>query len=194
MGYYLARIFAGYWAHSGRASVHIGMIRAFGFEVPERYHLPFLASHPADFWRRWNTYVGSWFRRYVFAPAAVDWQRRRVLSSRNAANAAAVIVTFLSGGLAHDFSVYLRFGRTALGGTIAFAVHGLALVGWALAREIRGRIRIPAWIGAPLRPVGTVVAYALFLHVLVVSCWIALPGLGEGALPRELVDVFGVSQ
>jgi hypothetical protein len=192
MGYYLARFAAGYWAHSGRASLDVGLVRLLGFDVPERYRFPFLATSPAEFWRRWNTYIGAWFRRYVFTPAAVEWQKRRSLPWTNATKAAAVLATFLSGGLIHDLSVYLRFGKTAFGATLAFAVHGVAIVFWAGATGAFAAARVPAAAERWLRAVGIAVGYAAFLHVLALSSWVAIPGMGEGKLPRELSSALEV--
>ena len=54
-----------YLAHSGLASVQIGLTRIVGHQVPERYNYPFLFRSPEDFWRRWNAYLGTWVKRYV---------------------------------------------------------------------------------------------------------------------------------
>jgi hypothetical protein len=194
MGYYLARFAAGYWAHSGRASLDVGLVRLLGFDVPERYRFPFLATNPAEFWRRWNTYIGSWFRRYVFTPAAVGWQKRRALPWSSANKGTAVLATFVAGGLIHDLSVYLRFGKTAFGATLAFAVHGVALVLWAVVSELRPALRVPRVASTWLRPLGAAVGYAAFLHVLALSSWVAIPGMGEGKLPRELSVALDLSR
>ena len=95
---------AQYAMHSGLASVQIGVMRQAGHELPERYNKPFLARNPVDFWRRWNTYVGAWVERYLFAPTAIRLGRVRVGRYRGsvAAQASALMLSFFAMGVMHD--------------------------------------------------------------------------------------------
>lgn len=189
MLYYLGRLVAGYWAHSGRASIDVGLIGMIGYTVPERYDFPLLARSPAQFWQRWNTYIGSWFRRYVFTPAAVSWQRRGV--HPGVAKIAAVFATFLAAGLVHDYSVYLRFGTTAFGGSLVFLLNGFAVAAWAIISGVtRQRSTSSRW-GRALDWAGALAGYGLFLHVLAFSVWLIIPAFGAGQLPAELSAVTG---
>ena len=45
-----------------------GTSRWLGFELTENFDHPYLARSPADFWRRWNISLSSWFRDYVYIP------------------------------------------------------------------------------------------------------------------------------
>jgi hypothetical protein len=181
MMYYLGRLCGGYFIHSGRASIDIGMMRLAGYEIPERYRYPLFSANPVEFWRRWNTYVGGWFRRYVFNPAAVALQRGRGRRWSTAAKAGAVFTTFLATGLAHDFSVYLRFGVTSFGATLAFMLNAVALLAWAgVGRAAIGTSNRAA------RAVTGLFGRTAFLHVLALTAWLIIPGMGAGRLPPEL--------
>jgi hypothetical protein len=57
-----------YLGHSGLAHIQIGLCKVIGFRVPERYNYAFLAASPREFWERWNIYMGSWVRIYLYAP------------------------------------------------------------------------------------------------------------------------------
>ena len=74
-----------------------GTSRWLGFELTENFDHPYLARSPADFWRRWNISLSTWFRDYVYIPlgggrgSAWQWARN-------------VLMTFLLSGLWHGAS------------------------------------------------------------------------------------------
>lgn len=74
-----------------------GSSRWLGFELTENFDHPYLARTPADFWRRWNISLSSWFRDYVYIPLGGS----RAEGSTWIRN---VLVTFLLSGLWHGAS------------------------------------------------------------------------------------------
>jgi D-alanyl-lipoteichoic acid acyltransferase DltB (MBOAT superfamily) len=74
-----------------------GSSRWLGFELTQNFDHPYMARTPADFWRRWNISLSSWFRDYVYIPLggsrASEW-----IWARN------VLITFLLSGLWHGAS------------------------------------------------------------------------------------------
>ena len=89
-----------------------GTSRWLGFELTENFDHPYMARTPADFWRRWNISLSSWFRDYVYIPLGgskageLKWVRN-------------IMVTFLLSGLWHGASWnYVLWG----------AYHGVLLV------------------------------------------------------------------
>ena len=74
-----------------------GSSRWLGFELTENFDHPYMARNPADFWRRWNISLSTWFRDYVYIPLggsrASEW-----IWARN------VLITFLLSGLWHGAS------------------------------------------------------------------------------------------
>jgi len=129
-----------------------GTSRWLGFELTENFDHPYLARSPADFWRRWNISLSSWFRDYVYIPLGGS----RVSGPTWVRN---VLVTFLLSGLWHGASwnyvlwglyhgvllVLTRAGRTAKSAVGPVApwilvpqIVGMFLltnVGWLLFRE-----------------------------------------------------------
>jgi len=109
-----------------------GTSRWLGFELTENFDHPYLASSPADFWRRWNISLSSWFRDYVYIPlggsrvAAAIWIRN-------------VLVTFLLSGLWHGASWnYVLWGL----------YHGLLLVATRAGRTSSEAVT-RAWRAVP---------------------------------------------
>ena len=119
-----------YAAHSGLAHVQLGLMRLVGWTVPERYDYPLMASSPADFWRRWNTYVRLWLESYIFLPLGVSLARR---TRRPWAPAVAAIVALLASGLLHDAfalagqqTMTLRYTKLYVGAAAAWSIWRLA--------------------------------------------------------------------
>lgn len=123
-----------YLAHTGLAAMQLGLCRQLGLEVPERYVQPLRAASPSDFWRRWNTYVGSWVRIHLFRPLALygakKWGFRGQLWL-----AAVVLASFVWVGALHDLFASLEQRDLHFRWVAWFALNGLVVVGWeALAR------------------------------------------------------------
>ncbi len=57
-----------YFDFSGYSDMAIGLGRMFGFEFPENFRYPYMASTITDFWRRWHITLSTWFREYVYIP------------------------------------------------------------------------------------------------------------------------------
>lgn len=138
-----------YFRHSGLASVQIGLMAAVGVRVPERYRYPLLAASPVDFWRRWNTYVGAWARRYLFVPFARYLGRTRCWQPRWCV-AVSVVATFGTIGLLHDgVSLAIQHQPTCYW-SLFFLWHGLVVVAWAALTRRAGGAPPPlgaAWTG-----------------------------------------------
>lgn len=110
-----------------------GTSRWVGFELTENFDHPYMARSPADFWRRWNISLSTWFRDYVYIPLGGS----RGGGARWARN---VLATFLLSGLWHGASWnYVLWG----------AYHGVLLV----VSRARGMVRppgpSPAWLAGP---------------------------------------------
>jgi alginate O-acetyltransferase complex protein AlgI len=74
-----------------------GTSRWLGFELTENFDHPYLARSPADFWRRWNISLSTWFRDYVYIPLGGS-RGGRLRWARN------IMITFLLSGFWHGAS------------------------------------------------------------------------------------------
>jgi alginate O-acetyltransferase complex protein AlgI len=121
-----------YLSFAAWSDVAIGLGRVCGRRVQENFDRPWLATDPADFWRRWHISLGLWLRDYVYIPLGGN-HRARV---RN------VLITFAVSALWHVWGTLKLFGPvlyppSAWWGFGAWGLmHGLAV---ALAPRVRTR-------------------------------------------------------
>jgi alginate O-acetyltransferase complex protein AlgI len=124
---FAVQIYADFSAYTDIAR---GVAKWYGFDLIKNFARPYLATGPADFWRRWNISLSTWFRDYVYIPLGGSRRGR----GRVAAN---LMITFLASGLWHGASWnYVLWG----------AYHGALLV---LARVAGGAwvsLRAPKWL------------------------------------------------
>ena len=57
-----------YCDFSGYSDVARGLAKLLGFDVMVNFNLPYFASNPSDFWRRWHISLSTWLRDYVYIP------------------------------------------------------------------------------------------------------------------------------
>jgi hypothetical protein len=138
IAYGVLRVCSEYAAHSGLASLQIGVMRQVGWIVPERYRFPLLATSPVDFWRRWNTYVRVWLEAYVFLPLS---RQMAGVAPRYLGPPVAMLATLAASGLLHD--AFQFAGRQSLAEmkTTMFLAAGILLVLWRLAASIGATMR-----------------------------------------------------
>jgi hypothetical protein len=183
-----------YFSHSGLASVQIGLMGLIGYRVPERYRYPFLAKSPSDFWSRWNIWLGSWAKRYLFTPTYARLHRRLGGASVVLLHGIAVIVCFVAIGMLHDLMRWTELlssvdGRPiSLAATGMFAVFGAVIVLWnTVVRPLRKLVR-----RATSRSLDVVLSWGprlAFFPCLLLMFWLAQSALAGGGLPAPLPDL-----
>ena len=57
-----------YCDFSGYSDMAIGTAHALGFKLPRNFNMPYFASSPAEFWRRWHISLSTWLRDYLYIP------------------------------------------------------------------------------------------------------------------------------
>ncbi|MFT7463156.1 MAG: alginate O-acetyltransferase complex protein AlgI [Pseudohongiellaceae bacterium] len=57
-----------YGDFSGYSDVARGASRMMGIELMLNFNLPFLATSPRNYWRRWHISLSTWLRDYVYIP------------------------------------------------------------------------------------------------------------------------------
>ncbi len=111
-----------YCDFSGYTDIGRGVGRMLGFELAENFRLPYLASNPSEFWRRWHITLSSWLRDYLYIPLGGN----RSGLARTGLN---LLVTMLLGGLWHGAAWHF----VLWGG-----YHGALLIGYRLFQARRG--------------------------------------------------------
>jgi D-alanyl-lipoteichoic acid acyltransferase DltB (MBOAT superfamily) len=57
-----------YCDFSGYSDIALGTARLFGIELIRNFAFPYFSRDIAEFWRRWNMSLSSWFRDYLYIP------------------------------------------------------------------------------------------------------------------------------
>ena len=57
-----------YLDFSAYSDMAIGMGRMLGLHYPENFNYPYISKSVTEFWRRWHTSLGTFFRDYVYFP------------------------------------------------------------------------------------------------------------------------------
>lgn len=145
----LAFTFQIYFDFSGYTDMGRGSARLLGFDVPENFQRPYMATNISEFWRRWHITLSSWLRDYVYIPLGGNRRRRT----------ANLLVTMLLGGLWHGASTtFLVWG----------GLHGLLLAGYWHAVRLFPWFRTAAPTLSPLRGF----AGWLFTFTVVCLAWV----------------------
>jgi D-alanyl-lipoteichoic acid acyltransferase DltB (MBOAT superfamily) len=146
VGAYTLQIYFDFSAYSDMA---VGLGFMLGFQFPQNFNRPYLATDISDFWGRWHMTLSRWLRDYLFIP--LGGSRQGVASTlRNL-----IIVMFL-GGLWHGASwTFVLWGL----------YHGLLLAGYHALRALRGenpRWKLPTWPARAVTLVAVMFGWALF--------------------------------
>jgi alginate O-acetyltransferase complex protein AlgI len=119
-----------YFDFSGYTDIALGAANLLGWRLRENFNLPYLASNPSDYWRRWHISLSQWLRDYLYIPLGGS-QGGRLRTYANA------VATMAICGLWH-------------GAAWTYVVWGVYQGLWIslhryLGRE-RGLIRVPRWL------------------------------------------------
>jgi D-alanyl-lipoteichoic acid acyltransferase DltB (MBOAT superfamily) len=57
-----------YGDFSGYSDIALGTARLFGFDLLRNFAFPYFSRDIAEFWRRWNISLSTWFRDYLYVP------------------------------------------------------------------------------------------------------------------------------
>ncbi len=57
-----------YYDFLGYTHIARGVSLLFNIELPLNFNLPYLATNPSDFWRRWHISLSRWLKDYLYIP------------------------------------------------------------------------------------------------------------------------------
>lgn len=64
-----------YYDFGGYSDIAVGSAKLLGLNFPLNFRWPYMATSPAEFWRRWHISLTSWIRDYVFIPLTSSLMR-----------------------------------------------------------------------------------------------------------------------
>lgn len=103
-----------YCDFSGYSDIAIGASKIIGFDLPENFNMPYIATSITEFWRRWHITLSLWLRDYLYIPLGGN----RKGPWRTYLN---LFLTMLLGGLWHGASWTFVFWGFLHG--VGLAVH-----------------------------------------------------------------------
>jgi D-alanyl-lipoteichoic acid acyltransferase DltB (MBOAT superfamily) len=105
-----------YGDFSGYTDMVTALALLLGIELPPNFDLPYLATSPADFWRRWHISLSTWLRDYVYFPLGVRLRKHTYV---------ALVLTWILAGLWHGpTTLFLVYG--AYHGVLLATTHWLS--------------------------------------------------------------------
>lgn len=136
-----------YCDFAGYSNMARGFGRWFGLELMVNFHVPYAATNPSDFWRRWHISLSTWLRDYLYIPLGGN-RGSSVLTYRN------LMLTMVLGGLWHGSRAnFIWWGF----------YQGVLLCGHRLLAPWLASIR-PT--GATARKVWNGLSWVLFFHLV----------------------------
>lgn len=93
-----------YCDFSAYSDIARGTARCMGYDLMLNFNLPYFATNPSDFWRRWHISLSTWLRDYLY----ISLGGNRVGAKRNYFN---LMATMVLGGLWHGASwIFVLWG------------------------------------------------------------------------------------
>jgi hypothetical protein len=106
----LYRMFLLYLRISGTLHLIVGLLHMFGFNLPETYHLYYLATSFTDFWRRINIYWKDFVMKLFFYPTHFKLRKMGTLWALSLAT----LATFLATWALHSWQWFWIRGKPLL--------------------------------------------------------------------------------
>jgi D-alanyl-lipoteichoic acid acyltransferase DltB (MBOAT superfamily) len=100
-----------YCDFAGYSNMARGLAKVMGIELSVNFNLPYLATNPESFWRRWHITLSDWIRDYVFLPLYIGLRNYGRMGMVTATFVTYTLiglwhgaaVTFIVWGLFHSF-------------------------------------------------------------------------------------------
>lgn len=124
---------------SGYTDIARGTARLLGFELPENFRAPYLATTPSEWWSRWHITFYGWMTEYVFNPLVLSpWCRKWLVvpfvrPTPTIHVVRGLVLTMMLAGLWHGAAWHY----VAWGGFYAVIQLTYYFVGRALPPEVR---------------------------------------------------------
>jgi len=156
---------------AGYSNIARGLGRVMGFDIMVNFNLPYFATNPSDFWKRWHISLSSWLRDYLYIPLGGN-KKGSFKTYRN------LSLTMLLGGLWHGASwTFVLWG--AYQGALLI-MHRLLLPFLALFPSSNGNFGRRVWLSLRI----------VFFFQLVCLGWLIFRAQSLTQIRNMLHDLF----
>jgi len=121
---------------AGYSEIARGLAKCLGIDLMVNFNLPYFATNPSDFWRRWHISLSLWLRDYLYIPLGGS-RHGTFMTYRN------LSLTMLLGGLWHGAAWTFVFWGAYQG--VLLVVHRLAKPFLDGLPEIRNQVWRTLW-------------------------------------------------
>jgi D-alanyl-lipoteichoic acid acyltransferase DltB (MBOAT superfamily) len=136
-----------YCDFAGYSNIARGLGKCMGFDIMINFNLPYFATNPSDFWKRWHISLSSWLRDYLYIPLGGN-RKGTFFTYRNLA------ITMLLGGLWHGAAwTFVLWGT----------YHGLLLIIYRLITPALEKIPPKNFLAAKI---WFVIRVVFFFHLV----------------------------
>ena len=164
-----------YFDFSGYCDMARGIGKMFGFELPENFNSPLMATSVKDFWRRWHMTLSRFLTTYIYIPLGGN-RKGLAIKCRN------LFVVFLVSGFWHGANwTFVVWGL----------LHGLAMIFEALFPKCRFKYD---WINRIFTGVFVTLTFSVFRSNSLSDAWLLLQKLFAGGFKGFFVGMCNTLQ
>lgn len=142
-----------------------------GVRLPKNFHWPYLATNPAEFWRRWHITLSQWLRDYVYLTLPGLRARKPM------AMYGGLLLTMVLCGIWH-------------GSTLPFAIWGLYWGLLLLAYRLLQPHAESMWNATPFPPWAVTLLSTLAMQGLIATGWVFFRAESIGEAGKVLRSLF----
>lgn len=147
-----------YFDFSGYCDMARGIGKMFGFELPENFNSPLMATSVKDFWRRWHMTLSRFLTTYIYIPLGGN-RKGLAVKCRN------LFIVFLVSGFWHGANwTFVVWGL----------LHGLAMIFEAVFPKLRFKYE---WINRIFTGVFVTLTFSIFRSNNLSDAWLLIQKL-----------------
>lgn len=159
-----------YFDFSGYCDMARGIGKMFGFELPENFNAPLMATSVKDFWRRWHITLSRFLTTYIYIPLGGN-RKGLAVKCRN------LFVVFLVSGFWHGANwTFVIWGL----------MHGMAMIFETLFPKLRFKAE---WLNRIFTGIFVTLSFSIFRSDSLSSAWLLCQKLFHGGFRGFFVGV-----
>ncbi len=164
-----------YFDFSGYCDMARGIGKMFGFELPENFNSPLMATSVKDFWRRWHMTLSRFLTTYIYIPLGGN-RKGLAIKCRN------LFIVFLVSGFWHGANwTFVVWGL----------LHGLAMIFEAVFPKLRFKYE---WINRIFTGVFVTLTFSIFRSNSLSDAWLLIQKLFAGGFKGFFVGMCNTLQ
>ena len=164
-----------YFDFSGYCDMARGLGKMFGFELPENFNSPLMATSVKDFWRRWHMTLSRFLTTYIYIPLGGN-RKGLLIKCRN------LLIVFLVSGFWHGANwTFVVWGL----------LHGFAMVFESIFPKLRFKYD---WLNRIVTGIFVTLTFSIFRSDSLSDAWLLMQKLFAGGFKGFFVGMCNALQ